>query len=106
MRRRRRDRSWKIYQFRGKPHTLNEISALVGISAKTLRKRWYRGLSFELPLLPRKKQARKVLRAMRLTGDMQHDLRMIVRARHEHMIRNYRGPHGDGNDGQRNSSSD
>lgn len=77
-----------LHLFRGDKMTLVEIAKATGFSIWTIRRRASRGIPFDKPVRPRSSAGPRT-RKLRLTGDMDHDLKAIITARHRDVIRRH-----------------
>jgi hypothetical protein len=78
----------RLHWFHGAQLTLLEISRLTGMSIWTTRRRASRGIPFENPLHQACPAKTKEVN-LRLTGDRDRDLKMIITARHRDVIRRH-----------------
>lgn len=78
----------KLYRFHGEELTLVEISKLTGIGIWTTRRRASRGIPFDKPLRQTYHTKTKESK-LRLTGDIDRDLKAIITARHRDVIRRH-----------------
>lgn len=77
----------KLHLFHGKQMTLVEIAAVTGLSKATLKMRARRGIPFDRSV--RKPEPKLREKTLRLTGDINRDLKAIITIRHRDVIRRH-----------------